>query len=79
MRNATCAASKTSKVPTQDALLFISYSMLVTMMQLILDLHVGHVGGEVQNNILSILLWASAVVGELHCLVIPDRLVARQG
>ena len=29
MRNATCAASKTSKVPTQDALLFISYSMTV--------------------------------------------------
>ena len=44
----------------------------------ILDLHVGHVGGEVQNNILSILLWASAVVGELHCLVIPERLVASQ-
>ena len=39
---------------------------------LILDLHVGHVGGEVQKNILSILLWASAVVGELHCLVIPE-------
>ena len=29
MRNAACAASKTSKVPTQDALLFISYSMVV--------------------------------------------------
>ena len=28
MRNATCAASKTSKVPTQDARLFISYSMV---------------------------------------------------
>ena len=28
MRNATCAASKTLKVPTQDALLFISYSMV---------------------------------------------------
>jgi hypothetical protein len=28
MREATCAASKTSKVPTQDALLFISYSMV---------------------------------------------------
>ena len=27
-RNATCAASKTSKVSTQDALLSISYSML---------------------------------------------------
>ena len=45
---------------------------------IILDLHVGHVGGEVQKNILSILLWASAVVGELHCLVIPERLVASQ-
>ena len=44
----------------------------------ILDLHVGHVGGEVQKNILSILLWVSAVVGELHCLVIPERLVASQ-
>ena len=44
----------------------------------ILDVHVGHVGGEVQKNILSILLWASAVVGELHCLVIPERLVASQ-
>ena len=30
VRNATCAASKTSKVPTQDALLFISYSMRQT-------------------------------------------------
>ena len=29
-RNATCAASKTSKVPTQDALLLISYSMAGT-------------------------------------------------
>ena len=27
VRNATCVASKTSKVPTQDALPFISYSM----------------------------------------------------
>ena len=44
----------------------------------IFDLHVGHVGGEVQKNILSILLWASAVVDELHCLVIPERLVASQ-
>ena len=44
----------------------------------ILDLHVGHVGGEVQKNISSILLWASAVVGELHCSVIPERLVASQ-
>ena len=45
---------------------------------LILDLHVSHVGGEVQKNILSILLWAPAVVGEQHCLVIPERLVASQ-
>ena len=27
----------------------------------ILDLHIGHVGGDEQKNILSILLWASAV------------------
>ena len=33
----------------------------------ILDLHVGHVGGEAQKNILSILLWAPASVGEKHC------------
>ena len=44
----------------------------------ILDLHVGHVGGEAHKNILSILLWAPAVVGEQHCLVIPERLVASQ-
>ena len=37
-----------------------------------------HVGGEVQKNILSILLWAPALVGEQHCLVIPERLVASQ-
>ena len=46
--------------------------------RVILDLHVGHVCGKVQKNILSILLWASAVVGELHCLVTPERLVASQ-
>ena len=40
----------------------------------ILDLHVDLVGGEVQKNILSILLWASAVVGELHCLIIQLRI-----
>ena len=34
MRNATCAASKTSKVPTQDALLFISYSMTKVRVEL---------------------------------------------
>ena len=49
-----------------------------TLLAIILDLHVGHVSGEVQKNILSILLWAPAVVGEQHCLVIPERLVASQ-
>ena len=44
----------------------------------ILDLHVGHVGGEVQKNILSILLWAPAVAGEQRCLVIREGLVASQ-
>ena len=43
-----------------------------------LDLQVSHVGGEAQKNILSMLLWALAVVGEQHCLVIPKRLVASQ-
>ena len=38
---------------------------------LILDLHVG---GGVQKNILSILLWAPAVLGELHCLVASQEL-----
>ena len=45
----------------------------------ILDLHVGHVGGELQKNILSVLLWTPANVGEKHnCLVSPERLVASQ-
>ena len=44
----------------------------------ILGLHVGHVGGKVQKNILSVLLWAPANVGEKHCLVCPERLVASQ-
>ena len=44
----------------------------------ILDLHVGHVGGEVEKNILSVLLWAPANVGEKHCHVCPERLVASQ-
>ena len=44
----------------------------------ILDLQVGHVGGEVQKNILSVLLWAPAVVDDQHCLVIPEGLVASQ-
>ena len=41
-------------------------------------MHVGHVGGETQKNILSILSWAPAVVGEQHGLVIPERFVASQ-
>ena len=45
---------------------------------LILDLHVGHVGGKVQKNILSVILWAPADVDEKHCLVCPERLVASQ-
>ena len=44
----------------------------------ILDLHVSNVGGEVQKNILSILLLALASVGEQYCLVSPERLVASQ-
>jgi hypothetical protein len=44
----------------------------------ILDLHVSHVGGKAQKDILSILLWAPASVGEKHCLVCPKRLVASQ-
>ena len=55
---------------------FCSRSFL--MQSCILDLHVGHVGGEVQKNILSVLLWAPANLGEKHCLVCPDRLVASQ-
>ena len=45
---------------------------------MILDLHVSHVGGEVQKNILSILMLAPASVGEHYCLVSPERLVASQ-
>ena len=56
----------------------VQQSMLIIDVLMYINLHVGHVGGEVQKNILSILLWASAVVGELHCLVIPERLVASQ-
>ena len=46
----------------------------------ILDLQVGHVGGEAQKNILLVLLWASTNdnVGEKHCQVCPKRLVASQ-
>ena len=33
--NATCAASKTSNVPTQDALLFISYILYPTQARLV--------------------------------------------
>ena len=42
----------------------------------ILDLHFGHVGSEVQKNILLVLLWVPANVGEKHCLVNPEKLVA---
>ena len=44
----------------------------------ILDLHVNHVAGMTQKIILSVLLWAPANVGEQHCLVCPERLVASQ-
>ena len=44
----------------------------------ILHLHISHVGGEVQKNILLVLLWAPANVGEKHCLVCAQRLVASQ-
>ena len=45
----------------------------------ILDFHVGHVGGKVQNNILSVLLWATANVGEIkYCVACLERLVASQ-
>ena len=37
----------------------------------ILDLQVGHVGGEAQKNILLVLLWAPTNVGENHCQVCP--------
>ena len=39
----------------------------------ILDFHVGHVSSEAQNNILLVLLWAPANVGEKHCVVCPER------
>ena len=52
--------------------------MVNIYIQLILDLHVSYVGGEVQKNILSILLLAPASVGEQYCLVSPERLVASQ-
>ena len=45
---------------------------------LILDFHVGHVGGEASKNILSIRLWAPVIAGEQHCLVISERIVASQ-
>ena len=44
----------------------------------ILDSYIGHVGGEAQKNILSILLCPPAIVGLQHFLMIPDRLVGRQ-
>ena len=45
---------------------------------IILDLQVGHVGGEAQKSILSVLLWAPTNVGEKHCQVCPKRLAASQ-
>ena len=44
----------------------------------ILDLQVSYVGGEAQKNILLVLLWAPANVGEKHSQVCPKRLVASQ-
>ena len=38
-----------------------------------------HVGGEVQKNILLVLLLAPAKLGEYHSSVSPKRLVARRG
>ena len=38
--------------------------------------HGHYVGGQVQKNILLMLLWAPAVVGEPRCSIIPWRLVA---
>ena len=35
-------------------------------MHRILDLRVGHVGGEVEKKLLSVLFLASAIVGEQH-------------
>ena len=63
--------------------LYVELSQMIITWKLhyrehILDLHVGHVGGEVQKNILSVLLWAPANVGEKHCLVCPEGLVASQ-
>ena len=54
------------------------HSCVYERLTFILDLHVGHVGGGVQKNILSALLWAPANVGEKHCLVSPERLIASQ-
>lgn len=41
-----------------------------------LDLHVDHFACEAQRNILSILLYARANVGQQHCLVCSEKLVA---
>ena len=48
------------------------------MMVSILDLQIGHVGGEAKKNILLVLLWAPTNVDEKHCQVCPKRLVASQ-
>ena len=42
----------------------LKYFEVIRYSSRILVLHVGHVGGEVQKNILSVLLWAPANVGE---------------
>ena len=44
----------------------------------ILDLQVGHVGGEAQKNILLVLLCAPTNVGEKLFQMCPKRLVASQ-
>lgn len=44
----------------------------------ILVLHVGHVRGEAQKDILSVSLWAPASVGGKHYVFCPERLVASQ-
>ena len=53
-----------------DPLILFPHKILHKILHRILDSHIGHVGGEAQKNILSILLWAPAVVAEQHCLVI---------
>ena len=60
-------------------LLFLYFCEVNFITLSILDLHVGHVGGEAQKNIYQFYCaWAPASVGEEHCLVCPKRLVASQ-